>query len=398
MIELWLVEFLKGIGRLFLHPLFYGLFGMTVFLGYIRVKRERKVFNTRLHDGFYDMRSSLLPIGVIIGLVLSFITIGSGVVIPVGTIALIGVITILLSLTFSLRWLSPAYIIGFSMFGVIFLSTLTSQSEFLQGLIDDFKSTHLTAVVVLLALLLLSEGLLVLKNGTKGTSPHIEQSKRGLPVGSHLTRRLWMIPMFLVLPGDVLQTQFQWWPFFSIQDGQYTLAVVPFAIGFQNKTLGMLPTEGIRYIGKRILALGLVIAALAIGSIWYPILAIVGAALALIGRELISIHHRLTDDSMPFFFSRKDHGIMILGIIPQAPADKMGLQEGEIVTKVNSIPIKTEGGFYEALQKNRAYCKLEIVDTNGEIRFVQRALYDGEHHELGILFVHDQKKWENEAV
>lgn len=397
MIELWLVEFLKGIGRLFLHPLFYGLFGMAVFLGYLRVKRERKVFHTRLHDGFYELRS-LLPMGIVIGLVLSIITIGSGVVMPFGTIALIGVITILLSLTFSLRWLSPSYVIGFSMFGIIFLSTLSSESSFLQGLIEDFKNTSLTAVVVLLALLVISEGLLVLKNGTKGTSPHIEQSKRGLPVGSHLTRRLWMVPVFLILPGEVLQTQFQWWPLFSINDGQYALTLVPFAIGFQNKTLGMLPSDGIRFIGKRIIAHGIVIAALAVGSIWYPLLAIVGASLALIGRELISIHHRLTDDSMPFFFSRKDHGLMILGIIPKTPAEKMGLQVGEIVTKVNSIPVKSEGGFYEALQKNRAYCKLEIVDTNGEVRFVQRALYDGEHHELGILFVFDQKKWENKAV
>ncbi|QOR66222.1 PDZ domain-containing protein [Cytobacillus suaedae] len=397
MIELWLVEFLKGIGRLFLHPLFYGLFGMAVFLGYLRVKRERKVFHTRLHDGFYELRS-LLPMGVILGLVLSIITISSGVVIPFGTIALIGVITIILSLTFSLRWLSPSYIIGFSMFGIIFLSTLSSESSFLQGLIEDLKNTSLTAVVVLLALLVISEGLLVLKNGSKGTSPHIEQSKRGLPVGSHLTRRLWMVPVFLVLPGEVLQTQFQWWPLFSVNDGQYALTLVPFAIGFQNKTLGTLPSDGIRFIGKRIIAHGLVIAALAVGSIWYPILAIVAASLALIGRELISIHHRLTDDSMPFFFSRKDHGLMILGIIPKTPAEKMGLQVGEIVTKVNSIPVKSEGGFYEALQKNRAYCKLEIVDTNGEVRFVQRALYDGEHHELGILFVHDQKKWENKAV
>ncbi len=355
------------------------------------------MFHTRLHDGFYELRS-LLPMGGVIGLVLSIITIGSGVVIPFGTIVLIGVITILLSLTFSLRWLSPSYVIGFSMFGIIFLSTLSSESSFLQGLIEDFKNTSLTAVVMLLALLVISEGILVLKNGTKGTSPHIEQSKRGLPVGSHLTRRLWMVPVFLVLPGEVLQTQFQWWPLFSINDGQYALTLVPFAIGFQNKTLGMLPSDGIRFIGKRIIAHGIVIAALAVGNIWYPLLAIVGASLALIGRELISIHHRLTDDSMPFFFSRKDHGLMILGIIPKTPAEKMGLQVGEIVTKVNSIPVKSEGGFYEALQKNRAYCKLEIVDTNGEVRFVQRALYDGEHHELGILFVFDQKKWENKAV
>ena len=48
--------------------------------------------------------------------------------------------------------------------------------------------------------------------------------------------------------------------------------------------------------------------------------------------------------------------------------------------------------FYEALQQNRAHCKLEVLDVNGQIRFVQRALYEGDHHELGILFVLKMKK------
>ncbi|MDF2789836.1 MAG: cell division topological determinant, partial [Neobacillus sp.] len=33
-----------------------------------------------------------------------------------------------------------------------------------------------------------------------------------------------------------------------------------------------------------------------------------------------------------------------------------------------------------------------------EVRFVQRALYEGDHYELGILFVQDEKKWDSEVV
>lgn len=54
--------------------------------------------------------------------------------------------------------------------------------------------------------------------------------------------------------------------------------------------------------------------------------------------------------------------------------------------------------FYKALQKNRAYCKLEVLNSEGEVRFVQGALFEGDHHELGILTVEDRKKWNgNEA-
>ncbi len=87
---------------------------------------------------------------------------------------------------------------------------------------------------------------------------------------------------------------------------------------------------------------------------------------------------------------------MVLGIIPNTPAEDLELKIGEIITKVNGIPVKNVSDFYEALQHNRAYVKLEIIGLNGEIRFDQRASYEGEHHELGILFVKDDR--EDEAA
>ncbi len=85
---------------------------------------------------------------------------------------------------------------------------------------------------------------------------------------------------------------------------------------------------------------------------------------------------------------------MVLGIIPNTPADDLELKIGEIITKVNGIPVKHVSDFYEALQKNRAFVKMEIIGLNGEIRFDQRASYEGEHHELGILFVQDEHEHE----
>ena len=124
------------------------------------------------------------------------------------------------------------------------------------------------------------------------------------------------------------------------------------------------------------------------------LVSIVVAALAIIGRELITINAMMKDDNLPFYFSKKNQGLMIIGVIPESPANKMGLQVGEIISKANGVLVRDEEVFYEALQKNRAHCKLEVLDTNGEIRFVQRALYEGDHHELGILFVQDERKYD----
>jgi S1-C subfamily serine protease len=67
----------------------------------------------------------------------------------------------------------------------------------------------------------------------------------------------------------------------------------------------------------------------------------------------------------------------------------MGLKVGEIIVKVNGVTLTHETSLYKALQINAAYCKMEVLDLNREIRFVQGSLYQNEHHQLGVLLVHD---------
>jgi S1-C subfamily serine protease len=153
----------------------------------------------------------------------------------------------------------------------------------------------------------------------------------------------------------------------------------------------MLPKQAVKALGKRVRLLGIIILALSAAGYWFPLVSIVAVALAILGREGIAFVQRFREDGMPFYFSKKNHGLMILGIIPDSPASKMELKVGELITKVNGNLVKDEKELYEALQKNRAYCKLEVIDTNGEIRFEQRALYEGDHYELGILFVQDER-------
>ena len=80
-----------------------------------------------------------------------------------------------------------------------------------------------------------------------------------------------------------------------------------------------------------------------------------------------------------------------MGVIPESAAEKMGLKVGEFITKVNGEMATNEESFYEALQKNAAHCKLEVLDHNDQIRLLQRALYEEDHHELGILFAKMRK-------
>jgi hypothetical protein len=391
--QIWLIELLKGIGRIFLHPIGYYLFFLAGILGVMRVKRERKDFHIRAYDAYFELRQ-LLPLGMVTGLVLSVVIVGVGIAVPFAAILLIAAFTLLWSLTTNIRLMSPAYTVGAAFFAIFLASGKNWPVPLFSNAFHSINEKVYPSIAVLLGLLLIVEGFLIYKNGPFGTSPKIVKSKRGQHVGVHSVKRLWMLPVFLLIPGHVLQLPIDWWPVFHLGVDKYSLILVPIAVGFQQQIQGVLPKEGIQMLGKRVIALGILTSLLSVAGYWFPLASIGVVALAVIGRETLTLIQRTNDEALPFYFSRKNHGLMILGIIPDSPASKMTLQVGELITKVNGVTVQNELVFYEALQKNGAHCKLEVLDTNGEVRFVQRALYEGEHYELGILFVQDERKFE----
>ncbi|SFB21743.1 MULTISPECIES: PDZ domain-containing protein [unclassified Bacillus (in: firmicutes)] len=396
MAQIWLMELLKGLGRFFLHPVFYYLVFLSGILGVLRVKQERKHFHIRAMDAWFEMRQ--LPAGTLIGLLLSIVMVGVGITVPVATIILVTVITFLVSLTGRTRLLAPAYTVGAAFFALIFIADKSFDIPLFSNALSAVDEKVYPSVAILLGILIIGEGLLIVRNATKGTSPKLIKSKRGQRVGVHEVKRLWFLPLFLLVPGDALTPPLDWWPVFNLGNESFSLWFVPFAVGFHQQVQGMLPKEAVALIGKRVMTLGLLAVLVGAGGYWMPVLAIVTVAFAMIGREVITFRQLLAEDSMPFYFSKKNHGLMILGIIPESPASKMGLEVGELVTKVNGIIVREEKELYEALQRNRAHCKLEVLDNNGQVRFVQRALYEGDHYQLGILFVQDEKKWDEVVV
>ncbi len=397
MVQEWMMELLKGFGWLLLNPVFYYLFILAAILGVSRVKRERKNFHVRAENAYFELKQ-LLPFGLAAGLVLSILLVGAGLVIPIEFIIFTAALTILWSLTTKVRMLSPIYTVGFAFFATLFFLSMKWELPLIQSMTPEWSINILPPIAILLALLILAEGILISRNGSKGTSPKLVIGKRGLVVGIHEVKRLWMLPVFLVIPGESLSALFAWWPLFSIGEQSYALILVPFSLGFSQHIKGMRPVESVKNVGQKVIKLGAVLTLLSLIGFWYPLASIVIVAMAIIGREIISVRQRIKEDSLPFYFSKKNQGVMILGVLPDSPAEGMGLQVGELVMKVNGTPVNGEESFYKALQQNRAHCKLEVLDINGQNRFTQRALFENEHHELGILFVEDERKWEAKRV
>lgn len=393
MTEEWLIECLRGIGILFIHPLLYVSIIIALAIGVIRVQRERRDFNIRIYRKSTELRQ-LLPQGILWGLILSLFTLGTGLVVPPAVLVIVGAVSILLAFTLKMRLLSPAYSVSISFFLLVILYTYGGEIEwpFFDDYFQDIDTAVYPTVAILLGLLLFAEGFLIAKNAIKKPSPGLVISKRGQTVGRYASRRIWMLPLFVFIPGGNLPAPFDWFPVFSMDGQSITPIVIPFLIGFSQKVQGILPETAIKASGRQVILLGTVVLAVAVGGYWYPYMSIISVVIGLIGREGIYYLRKRSDRNLPIYFSRSKLGVRILGVIPETPAQKMGLELGEIVTKVNGIHVTDEREFYKALQKNRAHCKLEVVGNNQQIRYVQRALFEGEHHELGLLFTENQTK------
>ena len=397
MTQVWLFELLKGAGKIFLHPLFFYFFLAAAYLGVSRVKRERKNFHVRAENAYFELKQ-LLPAGLAIGLILSVISVGIGLAVPFAAIVMAGVLTFIFSLAMNARFLSSAYTVGLAVLILFILSEYGTGFEWLDQYFSGIGNQTYAALAVLLGMLLVGEGLLIGRNGSKGTSPKLVKSKRGQTIGVHEAQRIWILPVFLLIPGNALEPLFGWWPVFSIGEELFSLILVPFGIGFREQISGMLPKVAVRMYGGRVIALGFAVLAISVAGYWYPVAGLAAAAAALIGRLFISSRMRKKDANLPSFFAKQNDSVMILGVVPDSPAAKMGLQAGEHVKRVNGATVKDEASFYEAIQRNAAHCKLEVIDVNGQVRHVQRALYEGNHHQLGILFVQDEKKWDSAVV
>jgi PDZ domain len=389
MTDTFVNELIEGIGLLFLHPLFYGFIFLAFLIGLKRVKRERKEFKVKVHPVIDNLIFSLLP-GILIGLIGSVIFIVAGVTLPIGMIALIGLMYVILAITMKTRFMAPAYAVSLAAIAGLLLPKLNTGMALVDKWIEDIQNTPLDSLAVILGVLLIQEGILILWKGADRTSPRLFKGKRGHYVGAHEATRFWIVPQFLVLPVGSIPV-LDWWPLFLMGAVGFSFFLVPFAIGYRQLVTHTLPVEAIKHLGKQVTLLGFLVLAIAAAGHFYnlPLLIAIAIAAGLAGRELITLITSQRDDTRPSLFVQRDKGVIILAVVPGTPAAKMGLKVGEIIVKVNGVTLTHETSLYKALQINAAYCKLEVLDLNGEIRFVQGSLYQNEHHQLGVLLVHD---------
>jgi hypothetical protein len=383
MTEAWLIEIIKGIGKMFVNPLLYWMFFLLFFAGYKRIKQERVDFGFKVFDIFTEWKGTW-ALSLVSGIILSFLIIGIGIVFSYETILLLCVITILVSLTLNFKLLSAGYTIGITYFLLLFLPFLLDRQSYVDASL--FSETNFTGISLLLGLFLVIEAILLKTIKRNASFPSIIIGNRGLPIGQHHLKRLAFIPFFALIPAGMITPYIPFWPYFTIGETSYSLIAVPFMIGVDYLVRGGLPQFVAARLAKATAYLAMVVLLIAIGSIFISWLSLAAVLVAILGKEWIRYNHKVKDQQHLAYFHPMNEGLKVLGVIPGSPADRLGILIGETISKVNGRKVSSVDTFYLALQESGATFKLAVLDDANEVRFIQSALYEGDHYELGLVF------------
>lgn len=388
-----IIAILKGIATFFYNPVLYLLLiGLFIF-GWQRVRRERRSFGIKVFGMFNNIFASVAP-SLITGLLGSAVLIALGAALPAGVVVLLSCCYLLIMLTTQLRFLSPAISGGLALIAAYFLPAFQTPYVFLNRWIGEIRHVSFLSFGVFVTVCLFIECLLVYRWGSRQTSPRMINSPRGKKIGAHEASKLWIVPLFFLVPALGPIGHGAYWPLIPGAGSHFGFAMFPLGVGLQQLITHRLPKEAVRATGHWHLATALIMA-LAVGLDYWlrlPVLVAAGGAAVIISRlALVFFHHRL-HETRAFYFTEPGDGLRVIGVIPHSLSDRMGVVAGEVIYRVNGLSVSNEYDFYEALQANAPYCKLEVIDAHGELRFAKGAIHENDSHKIGLLFL-EPNKW-----
>ncbi|ANE46742.1 serine protease [Paenibacillus swuensis] len=388
-----LQRFAGALLQLLIQPFYYiGI--LLIVLQYRRqIRLERKLFHTKLHS-LMDETLRTIGWGFAGGLAASVLLAFTGVQLKPETIVLLWAVSVLLMFVRS-RYLCFAYSIG--MLGIVYFATgflpESAETESLGWLVAMIRDLDMPGLLALVAVVHAVEAVLVRTQGQRSATPLFMESKRGKVVGGFQLYGFWPVPLFLTVPVASGGSSMSWPTLFDGLSGTggWTFMAFPLIIGFTEMTITRLPGVKVRLSSALLMAYSLIILAFAIAAgMWNVLILPASIAAVLLHEAMIWYSLRLESEGSPMFVHDR-MGLMVLDVLPGSPAHELGIQTGERIHKVNGVRVNRKEDLHAALALQSAFCKLEVMNLEGQSKFLQRALFAGEHHLLGVILAPDQQ-------
>jgi len=384
---------LRAFGGLWTSPFYYLAALWVAWHARKQTAIERKLFSVKLHTWWHEWWRTVLW-GAIVGVGISTVFLFIGASVNGSALILLWIAALLLS-AFRVRYLCFAYAAG--VVGLLQAAVGFVDADSLAGgaamLVREIESVHMPSVFALVGLLHVAEAALVYATAERLATPLFFEGKRGKPVGGYQMQGFWPVPLLLLTPmAGGAASSLPWPTLFGGAAPGWGAIAFPVLVGFHSLALSRLPRDKARSSAFRLGGFG--VAALLCGAVVYYVPSWWTAALAALLcfglHEWLAVRDRREEAQGSPYFVHDTRGLKVLAVVPGSPAAELGIEPGHVLRRVNGQHVQDRAELHAAMRLNAAFTKLEVLNHAGESRFLQRALFANEHHQLGIVLCPDE--------
>lgn len=400
---------LTNIKFLAINPFIYIVIILFVWQYKKQLDKERAMFSAKINS-LGEILAISLGAGLIAGMFASSLLILIGVVLNPADMIYVWVLAVAIALI-DLRYLCFSYATG--ILGVLaFLTMIFPQGEslWLVGKVwTGIASLNIPVIIALVAILHLTEALLIWTTGAKKASPVYISCKRGKLIGGYSMQKFWLVPLFVIvaidpsmlgtgIEGDIAESATastiyfpNWWPLLPLSHvaGMIMgMLPIPAVLAYGDLAISRTPEHKAQKTALFLGLYSLVLLGLALLAPYSPWLLLLAALFSALAHEAIIVHSRREEFLDTPLYANPDEGVKILYVMKGSLAADIGLLAGETILRVNSVPVNDRLDLHTALSSN-TYLRMEVLNKNDDIKFVNTPLFKGEHHSIGLILVPD---------
>lgn len=261
-------------------------------------------------------------------------------------------------------------------------------------------SIDVVALMSLIGILHIIEGMLVIVDGNRGAIP-VFTNKEDKIIGGYALKRYWILPIaILVVSNDTSITSLgaqvpmpMWWPILKTSIPinilkAATLLLMPFygVVGYSSITFTKSKEDKAIQSGIFITLYGVVLTLLSqLGTYGLTYQLIVVILAPVMHEGMLRVQRLMETKGKPKYVSSED-GIMVLEVAPSSPAFEMGIKSGDLLVEVNDTKINEEKDIFNAIKEAKNFIWFKIKTVAGNMKEVNyNKMNEGKR--LGIVFV-----------
>jgi hypothetical protein len=108
------------------------------------------------------------------------------------------------------------------------------------------------------------------------------------------------------------------------------------------------------------------------------------AVLAVLGHEGIYLGTKWMEKRSTPYFVSNHQGVKVLAVIPDSPAEAMGLRTGDVIQRCNGRPVRSMEELTRVAE-TATHCKLAVLDEHQNLHITQKTLFEDDPADLGVI-------------